>query len=146
MSAFSSAYSFALGGNFYGYSGLPSSFSIGTRGSYSTSYSNSLGTYAPDLPSTGGGMSGYTHLPADWAAVSGVTQILNKPTLSVVSATRAYTDLRDLPLISTVGHNGLYNDVIGTPVINTVGHSGLYSDLIGTPVINTVGHSGLYSD
>ena len=58
-------------------------------------------------------MSGYTQLPADWAAVSGVTQILNKPTLSTVSVTGEYTDILGLPLISTCGHSGLYSDLIG---------------------------------
>ena len=47
-------------------------------------------------------MSRYTQLPADWAAVSGVTQILIKPTLSTASATGEYTDILGLPLISTL--------------------------------------------
>jgi len=113
MSIVSSSYNSGLGGNFYGFSNSPSSFSIGTPGSHLTSYSNSFGSYTPDLAKTGVSMSGYTQLPADWAAVSGVTQILSKPTLSTVSATGEYTDLLSLPLISTCGHSGLYSDLMG---------------------------------
>ena len=49
-------------------------------------------------------MACYAQLPADWAATTGVTQVLNKPTLSVVSATGEYTDLLDVPII-TVRHS-----------------------------------------
>jgi len=101
MSNVSSSYSSGLGGNFYGIGNAPSSFAIGTPGAYLTSYSSSFGSFAPDLANTGVSMSGYSQLPADWAAVSGVTQILNKPTLSTVSATGQYNDLLGLPLIST---------------------------------------------
>ena len=146
MSSYISSYSPALGETLYGLIGTPSCFSIGTPGAYLTSYSSSFGSYAPDLANTGGGMSGYTQLPADWAAVSGVTQILNKPTLSTVSATGSYSDLLNLPVISTVGHSGLYSDLTGQPVIITIGHTGNYTDILGLPVISTVGHSGLYSD
>ena len=54
-------------------------------------------------------MAGYSQLPADWAATTGVTQVLNKPTLSVVSATGSYVYLLNVPLISTAGHSGLYS-------------------------------------
>lgn len=86
-------------------------------------------------------MAGYAQLPSDWAATTGVTQMLNKPTLSVVSATGEYTDLLDVPIISTAGHSvtRLYSDIIGQPVISVVGHSGLYSDLIGQTAFSTVG-------
>ncbi len=113
MSSYSSNFSAGLGGSYYAFSPIPSSFAIGTPGAYQTSYSNSFGGYTPDLVSSGGGMAGYSQLPADWAAVSGVTQVLNKPNLSVVSATGEYTDLLDLPLISSTGHSGLYSDLIG---------------------------------
>ncbi len=83
------------------------SFSVGTPGSYLTSFSNSFGSHTPDLANTGVSMSGYTQLPADWAAVSGVTQILYKPTISTVSATGEYTDILGLPLISTCGYSYL---------------------------------------
>ena len=74
---------------------------------------------------------GYSQLPANWAATTGVTQILNKPTLSVVSATGSYADLLNVPIISTAGRSGLYSDRIGQPVISTVGHTGNYTDLLG---------------
>ena len=120
MSTFGSSYSSALGSNNYGF-GSPASFAIGTPGSYQTSYSNSLGAFAPDLANTGvAGMAGYAQLPVDWAATTGVTQILNKPTLSVVSASGSYTDLLNLPIISTVGHSSLYSDLIGQPLISSV--------------------------
>lgn len=70
MSAISSSYSSGLGGKFYGFrnSNSPSSFSIGTPGSYLTDYS--FGSYTHDLANTGVSMSGYTQLPSDWAAAS----------------------------------------------------------------------------
>ena len=66
---------------------------------------------------------GYSKLPANWAATTGVTQILNKPTLCVVSATSSF--------ISTAGHFGLYSDRIEQPVLSTVGHKSNYTDLLG---------------
>lgn len=50
-------------------------------------------------------MSGYTQLPADWAAIGGVTQTLNKPTLSTVSATGKYKDMLGLPVGLDSGHH-----------------------------------------
>ena len=146
MSAFSTSYSSALGSNFYNYGG-PASIAIGTPGSYTTSYSNSLGTFVPDITNTGvASMAVYTQLPADWAVVTGVAQTLNKPTLSVANATGSYADLLNTPVISTVGHSGLYSHLIGQPVISTIGHTGNYTDLIGTPAISVVAHSGNYTD
>lgn len=49
MAAYSNSYSSGLEGNFYGFSNLPSSFSISTPGAYQINYSNSFGSYAPDL-------------------------------------------------------------------------------------------------
>lgn len=39
---------------------------------------------------------------ADWDATSGVSQILNKPTLAAVATSGSYTDLSDTPTIPTV--------------------------------------------
>lgn len=39
---------------------------------------------------------------SDWDAVSGVAQILNKPTLATVATTGAYSDLSGTPTIPTV--------------------------------------------
>lgn len=146
MSMYSSNFSTGLGGNYYALVVAPSSYAVGAAGAYPTNFSNSFGAYTADLTNSPviSEMAGYAQLPADWAAITGVTQILNKPPLSVVSATGSYVDLEDLPTISTTGHTGLYSDLIGQPVISTVGHSRDYSDIIGTPVISVVGHSGLY--
>ena len=105
MSAYSNNYSSWLGhrGNFYAFTPIPSSFAIGTPRSYQTSYSNSFGGYTTDLTNTGGTTVGYSQLLADWAATTGVTHVLSKPTLSVVNATGSYADLLNVPIISTTG-------------------------------------------
>ena len=59
---------------------------------------------------------------SDWNAESGVSQILNKPTLSIVATTGSYNDLTDKPNLSTVATTGSYNDLLNKPTIpsNTV--------------------------
>ncbi len=62
---------------------------------------------------------------ADWNAISGDAQILNKPSLFSGS----YNDLTNKPLL----FSGSYNDLTGKPSLSAVATSGKYSDLTGTP-------------
>ena len=45
---------------------------------------------------------------SDWNAVSGVAQILNKPTLATVATSGSYSDLSNKPTISTITDNTTY--------------------------------------
>lgn len=56
---------------------------------------------------------------ADWNAVSGDAQILNKPTLATVATTGAYSDLTGKPSLATVATTGAYSDLTGKPSIPT---------------------------
>ena len=60
------------------------------------------------VPATGGTLALLSDVPAaqvnsDWNAVSGVAQILNKPTLATVATSGDYNDLLNQPTIPTVG-------------------------------------------
>lgn len=57
---------------------------------------------------------------ADWNAVSGVAQILNKPTLANIATTGEYSDLVNAPTLSNVAKSGDYNDLTNKPTIPTV--------------------------
>lgn len=59
----------------------------------------------------------FTQANSDWNASTGVTQILNKPTLASIATT------------------GLYSDLIGKPVLASVAISGSYSDLTDKPTL-----------
>ena len=86
MAVYSSTYSPAFGSNNYLFGGIFST-AVGGSGSVQSCFSPAFGHAVADLANTGvTGMAGHTQLPADWAAVSGITQILNKPTLAVVGA------------------------------------------------------------
>ena len=99
-------------------------------------------------------MLGYTQLPANRAAVNRVTQILNKPTLSTVSATSEYTDLLGsvyslgLPLViiqhvlAPVATAGTYASVTGQPNVAT---SGKYTDLTNAPALALVATASSYA-
>lgn len=79
---------------------------------------------------------------ADWNAVSGVAQILNKPTLANVATTGEYGDLINAPVLANVATSGDYNDLTNKPTIPTnlanVAFTGEYDDLLNTPTIPTV--------
>ena len=45
---------------------------------------------------------------SDWDAVSGVAQILNKPSLATVATSGSYNDLQDKPTIPTITDNTTY--------------------------------------
>ena len=73
---------------------------------------------------------------SDWNSGSGVSQILNKPTLAAVATSGAYSDLSGTPTLATVATSGLYSDLSGTPTLATVATSGSYNDLTNKPAIN----------
>ena len=98
---------------------------------------------------------------SDWNAVSGVAEILNKPTLSTVATSGDYGDLLNKPTIPAAQVNSDWNAVSGvaeilnkptlgtmasesasdytpTASLATVATTGAYSDLSGTPTIPTV--------
>ena len=45
---------------------------------------------------------------SDWDAISGVAQILNKPTLATVATSGSYSDLLNKPTIPTITDNTTY--------------------------------------
>lgn len=81
---------------------------------------------------------------ADWTAVSGAAQILNKPTLFSGN----YSDLVGKPTnlsqfnndlgLATVATSGSYNDLNYRPNLATVATTGNYNDLSNRPTIPTV--------
>jgi len=56
---------------------------------------------------------------ANWNAVSGLAQILNKPSLSTVATSGSYGDLLNKPNLSTVATSGSYADLLNKPTIPT---------------------------
>ena len=78
---------------------------------------------------------------ADWNAIAGVQEILNKPILSTVATSGDYSDLLNLPSIPAAQVNSDWNavsgiaEILNKPVLATVATSGQYSDLLGLPTI-----------
>ena len=95
------------------------------------------------LRSTGNGVSWddvsipAAQVNADWSSSSGVTQILNKPTISAVGQSGDYGDLINKPTIPPSQVQSDWNETSGLGVILNKPSlfSGLYSDLIGKPQI-----------
>ena len=81
---------------------------------------------------------------SDWNSNSGLSQILNKPSLSTVATTGSYNDLSNKPTIPAAQVNSDWNSnsgvsqILNKPTLATVATSGNYSDLSGTPTIPTV--------
>ena len=75
---------------------------------------------------------------SDWAATSGVTEILNKPVLF----SGIYTDLTAIPVFADVATTGSYVDLSDQPHLSSVAISGSYADLSNKPAL----FSGSYSD
>lgn len=55
----------------------------------------------------------------DWNSNTGVSQLLNRPTLSTVATSGAYADLSGKPSLATVATSGSYSDLSGQPTIPT---------------------------
>ena len=95
---------------------------------------------------------------ADWDAVSGVEEILNKPTLSTVATTGSYTDLTDKPTIPAAQVNSDWNAVSGVAqILNkpTIPAAQVNSDwnavsgveeILNKPTLSTVATTGSYTD
>lgn len=56
----------------------------------------------------------------DWNVTSGLPQLLNKPSLSTVATSGAYSDLSGKPSLATVATTGAYSDLTGKPTVPTV--------------------------
>jgi hypothetical protein len=66
---------------------------------------------------------------SDWASSTGISAILNKPTLSSVATSGSYTDLSNRPTL----FSGSYTDLSNRPTL----FSGSYTDLSNKPTIPT---------
>lgn len=120
-------------------------------------YSYSEITNTPTIPTIPNNVSTFTNdagyitntdipaqVNADWTAVSGAAQILNKPTLFSGN----YSDLIGKPTnlsqfnndlgLATVATSGSYNDLNYRPNLATVAITGNYNDLTNRPTIPTV--------
>ena len=104
----------------------------GTSGDYLKSTGSSVEwTTFPTIPAA--------QVNVDWNATSGVTQILNKPSLATVATSGSYTDLTNKPTIPAAQLQSDWNQLNATqldyiknkPTI----FSGNYSDLNGRPQI-----------
>lgn len=73
----------------------------------SGAYSDLIGS--PTIPAA--------QVNSDWNAGSGITQILNKPSLATVATSGAYSDLSGKPALATVATSGSYTDLINQPSI-----------------------------
>ena len=129
--------------------GKPTLATVATSGSY-----NDLA----DKPTS------ITQVNSDWNAVSGVAQILNKPTIPAAQIqsdwtqtsnvakdfiknkpslfSGSYLDLTNKPTLSVVASSGSYLDLTNKPAL----FSGVYADLTGKPTLTTVASTGSYSD
>jgi len=104
----------------------------------------SAGTSGQFLKSTGSSVAweDFPAIPAaqvqaDWSATSGVSSILNKPSLSVVAISGNYTDLLGRPTIPNAQVNSDWNSTGGiSRILNKPSlFSGVYADLTGRPSI-----------
>lgn len=86
---------------------------------------------------------------SDWNAVSGVAQILNKPSLATVATSGSYNDLSNKPTIPAAQVNSDWNastgvaQILNKPSLATVATSGSYADLSNKPTIPTVNNATL---
>ena len=74
---------------------------------------------------------------SDWNATTGISRILNKPTLATVATTGSWFDLGNRPTLSTVATSGSYNDLANRPTLSTVAITGSYNDLTNRPTLVT---------
>lgn len=100
----------------------------------------------------------YSQVNADWNAVSGVAQILNKPTLATVATTGSYLDLSNKPTIPAAQVNSDWNASSGVAqILNkpTIPAAQVNSDwnavsgvaqILNKPALATVATSGSYTD
>ena len=78
---------------------------------------------------------------SDWNSNSGVSQILNKPSLATVATSGSYDDLTNKPTIPAAQVNSDWNSnsgvsqILNKPQLSTVATSGSYADLTNKPTI-----------
>ena len=89
---------------------------------------------------------------SDWNAVSGVAQILNKPSLATVATSGNYSDLNGTPSLATVATSGDYDDLQNKPTIPSAqvnsdwnASSGV-AEILNKPTLATVATTGDYTD
>ena len=139
----------ATSGNYSDLSGKPSLATVATSGDYDDL------TNKPTIPAA--------QVNADWNASSGVTEILNKPTLGTAAAastsdfataaqgTKADTAVQPSDL-ATVATSGSYNDLSNKPTIPAAqvnadwNSSSGVSEILNKPNLATVATSGSYND
>jgi hypothetical protein len=89
---------------------------------------------------------------SDWNAISGMAEILNKPTLAAVATSGAYSDLSGKPTLATVATSGSYTDLSSKPSIPAAQVNSDWSAVSGVaqilnkPTLATVATSGSYND
>jgi len=85
-----------------------------------------------------------TPVNADWNSMSGLSQILNRPSLSTVATSGSYLDLSNRPTIPNAQVQTDWNAATGLgvllnkPTLATVATSGSYNDLSNKPTIPVV--------
>ena len=160
----------ATSGNYSDLNGTPTLATVATSGDYDDLTNKPTIPVVPTNVSAFTNDAGYTTfdgdynsltnkptIPAaqvnsDWNASTGVSQILNKPTLATVATTGDYDDLTNKPTIPAAQVNSDWNSnsgvsqILNKPSLATVATSGNYSDLNGTPSLATVATSGDYDD
>ena len=85
---------------------------------------------------SGGAQNGLGQQVVDYTATtttSNALYIINKPVLSNVATSGAYSSLTGVPTLSNVAITGAYSSLTGTPVLANVATTGLYSSLAGRP-------------
>ena len=109
------------------------------------------------LPDVDGMVALTSNIPAaqvnsDWNSATGLSQILNKPTLATVATSGIYNDLTGKPTIPAAQTSSDWNSIVSPtlilnkPTLATVATTGVYSDLTGKPALATVATTGSYSD
>jgi hypothetical protein len=106
----------------------------GTRYWFNQADDNATDPEAPD-----GSARNWVLLNADWNAVSGPGQILNRPSLAAVATSGSYDDLTDKPAIPAAQVNADWNatsgaaKILNKPNLAKVATTGSYSDLKDKP-------------
>lgn len=81
---------------------------------------------------------------ADWAALTGPSVVLNKPSLAAVATSGSYNDLSNKPSIPAAQVQSDWNAssglgvLLNKPTLSAVATSGAYADLTGKPTIPAV--------
>jgi uncharacterized protein (TIGR02145 family) len=82
------------------------------------------------------------NVKADWNALTGDAQILNKPAFANVAISGDFEDLTNIPSFSTVAFSGDYNDLLNKPA----GFDGAWESISGKPAFANVATTGDFED